>query len=468
MKKLKILTIAFLIFIFNVKAFALDANYKNALKEIDVQKSSQKGYLINLIFEKPYQEPLALKKKTPGEYTILLPETRLASDDVSVLYEAAKGLINFDITQNSYLDERIANNGYVKITVKTKNIVPLSIASGVGIKTNLEKIKKDDIKTITPNVEKKIVSNETSSIETQTALEEDIVPKTIVASAASIEIPEESKASTVITTKAQIKQKMKSVIKRAVEFKHNLQHKKLIKLGILGLILLAVFNLIIKTKKSTKQSKFAAQSGVLKRNSQSKPKSDITDIEPINNDTPISYSATTFGKMSQRPSYQNSEPESSLNKISAAQNTAQTNRVEPTIQQDAVVKNQSNPFVTNSIEKAGNVVQQVAPQVQSSTIVEEEIREEAPNPDYPELISQVRISKNKGLYLINYDDQYSLLGYINDKIFVIKKFESINNKKLQVRVNARTEKSTTYIVRLDNYKALIDVSTSNMKTLIEF
>jgi len=472
MKKLKILTIAFLIFIFNVKAFALDANYKNALKEIDVQKSSQKGYLINLIFEKPYQEPLALKKKTPGEYTILLPETRLASDDVSVLYEAAKGLINFDITQNSYLDERIANNGYVKITVKTKNIVPLSIASGVGIKTNLEKIKKDDIKTITPNIEKKIESNETSSIETKTALEEDITPKTIEASAASFEIPEESKASTVITTKSKIKQKMKSVIKRAVEFKHNLQHKKLIKLGILGLILLAVFNLIIKTKnstKQTKQSKFAAQSGVLKRDSQSKPKSDITDIEPINNDTPISYSATTFGKMSQRPSYQNSEPESSLNKISAAQNTAQTNRVEPTIQQEAVVKNQSNPFVTSSIEKAGNIVQQDAPQVQNSTIVEEEeIREEAFNPDYPELISQVRISKNKGLYLVNYDDQYSLLGYINDKIFVIKKFESINNKKLQVRVNARTEKSTTYIVRLDNYKALIDVSASNMKTLIEF
>ncbi len=171
--------------------------------------------------------------------------------------------------------------------------------------------------------------------------------------------------------------------------------------------------------------------------------------------------------MSQRSSYQDTTPESALKRISTTQSTEQPTRIEPAIQQDAVVKNQSNPFVTERTEQEETVIES---KTQEAQIVEaeEEIREEAFNPDYPELISQVRISKNKGLYLVNYDDQYSLLGYINDKIFVIKKFETITNKKLQVRVNAKTEKSTTYIVRLDNYKALLDVSASNMKTLIEF
>ena len=464
MTKLKILTIAFLIFIFNLKAFALDANYKNALKEIDVQKSSQKGYLINLIFEKNYQEPLALKKKTPGEYTILLPETRLASDNVSVLYEDGKGLIDFDIAQNSYLDESI-NNGYVKITVSTKKSIPLSIASGIAIKKNLEEIKKDDVKTIVPKTDGKVAATEPANIAPQVS-EDEINIKTIEAAAGQIEIPE---TQTQIQTQKQTIQKR--LMQKAINFKNQLAHKDLLKLGFLGFIILAAIGLITKmlnNENGIKENKFAAERGVIKRTpNQRQPESDKEDMETGGEDSPISYSSNTFGKMSQRSSYYDTTPESALKRITTNQSTAQTTGIEPNIQQDAVVKNQSNPFVTKSAEQEPTVIETKTQETQIAE-AEEEIREEAPNPDYPELISQVRISKNKGLYLVNYDDQYSLLGYINDKIFVIKKFETITNKKLQVRVNAKTEKSTTYIVRIDKYKALIDVSASTMKTLIEF
>ena len=464
MTKFKILTIAFLIFIFNVKAFALDANYKNALKEIDIQKNSQKGYLINLIFEKSYQEPLALKKKTPGEYTILLPETRLASDNVSVLYEAGKGLIDFNITQNSYLDESI-NNGYVKITVSTKKSIPLSIASGIAIKTNLEEIKKDDVKTIVPKTDGKPVATQTADI-APIASEDDINVKTIEAAAGQIEIPEVQTQMQMPTEKQTIQKKL---IKKAVNLKHRLAHKDLLKLGFVGLIILAAIGLITKmlnNQNGINESKFAAERGVIKRTPDQR-KTNIEDIETDEGSSPISYSPNAFGKMSQRSSYQDTTPESALKRISTTQSTEQPTRIEPAIQQDAVVKNQSNPFVTKNAEQEPTVIETKTQESQIAE-AEEEIREEAFNPDYPELISQVRISKNKGLYLVNYDDQYSLLGYINDKIFVIKKFETITNKKLQVRVNAKTEKSTTYIVRLDSYKALLDVSASNMKTLIEF
>lgn len=448
MTKFKILTIAFLIFIFNVKAFALDANYKNALKEIDVQKSTSKGYTINLIFEKPYKEPLALKKKTPGEYTILLPETKLASDNVSVLYEAAKGLVDFDIAQNSYLDEKL-DNGYVKITVKTKNSIPLNVASGIAIKTNLEKIQKDDVMTIVPKVADKTVPEESTNAPKQTyeePLNQDIEP---IPETTAIPAPIDTK--TTITLKEKIKQK-------AINIKHNYSFKKLLKLGLIGIILLTLLNQMLKIKntiKENKKSKFTAQSGVIKKDKTQK-------AEKNNEDMPTLYSAPTFGTMSQHSPVQNNSPEEALKRISSSQNVAQTSRIEPAMKQDSTVRNQTNPFVSSIKEQ-----EQTVPQKQQQ-VEEEEIKEEAPNPDYPELVSQIRISKNKGLYLVNYNEEYSLLGYINDKIFVIKKFDTIMSKKLQVRVNAKTEKSTTYIVRLDNYKALIDVSASNMKTLIEF
>ena len=86
----------------------------------------------------------------------------------------------------------------------------------------------------------------------------------------------------------------------------------------------------------------------------------------------------------------------------------------------------------------------------------------------PALISDAKIDQNKGFYLVNYEDQIALIGYINDDIFFINKFDELKGKNLQMRLNETTEGKSTYIVRIDDYKALIEVSEENMNLLIEF
>ena len=67
----------------------------------------------------------------------------------------------------------------------------------------------------------------------------------------------------------------------------------------------------------------------------------------------------------------------------------------------------------------------------------------------PRLLYTSPLASNKGFCLVQYNQKYSLIGYINDEIFLLNQFESIKTKEIR-------------IVKLDEYNALVEVSDNKM------
>ncbi len=85
----------------------------------------------------------------------------------------------------------------------------------------------------------------------------------------------------------------------------------------------------------------------------------------------------------------------------------------------------------------------------------------------PRLISKVEIAPDKGFYLTKYENQVALIGYIRNNVCVLKKFGYRAVNSLQVRLNERGMDKDVYIVKVDGYKALVDVSEYEISLQIE-
>lgn len=86
---------------------------------------------------------------------------------------------------------------------------------------------------------------------------------------------------------------------------------------------------------------------------------------------------------------------------------------------------------------------------------------------HPLLLNTNQLASNKGLCLVQYNDKYSLIGYVNDEIFILNKFEKLNSLEIRSRLSESVNSKDRYIVRLGNYKALVEVSDSKMDLLLE-
>ena len=73
------------------------------------------------------------------------------------------------------------------------------------------------------------------------------------------------------------------------------------------------------------------------------------------------------------------------------------------------------------------------------------------------------IDENRGFYLVDMEDKLALMGRVNDKFTVLKKFDDKEKKTLQVR----RDKDNLYMVRTDGFKALVDVEGSRMGVFAE-
>ena len=77
--------------------------------------------------------------------------------------------------------------------------------------------------------------------------------------------------------------------------------------------------------------------------------------------------------------------------------------------------------------------------------------------------SGYKIDKDKGFYLVNKNGKNSLVGKVNDKVFVIKDFENNISNPIQVR----HDNANVYMVKADNFKSLVEVNEDKMGVLIE-
>lgn len=77
--------------------------------------------------------------------------------------------------------------------------------------------------------------------------------------------------------------------------------------------------------------------------------------------------------------------------------------------------------------------------------------------------SGYNIDSEKGFYLVNLDGVSAIVGRVKEDIFILKKFDHVIDKQLQVR----QDYGSVYIVKVGGYKCLVDVAKDKMGTLIE-
>lgn len=123
----------------------------------------------------------------------------------------------------------------------------------------------------------------------------------------------------------------------------------------------------------------------------------------------------------------------------------------------------TNPITkTNSTDASGLQMPAVEDVVQKRTSAASTTSQKQTN---AELLSVLNITPSKGFYLTTVEDTLALFGFINENVFLFQKFKDLSQINLQARFYDRNGKNDIYIVRLDNYKAMIEISDTSMKEL---
>lgn len=118
---------------------------------------------------------------------------------------------------------------------------------------------------------------------------------------------------------------------------------------------------------------------------------------------------------------------------------------------------QTNPINRNFIEDGSEFV---LPAVED---INKKEKEQAKNE--PELLSVLNLAPNKGFYLTTVEDAFGLFGFVNDNVFLLKKFNDLSQINLQARFYDRNIDKDVYIVRMDSYKAMVEISDSAVQEL---
>lgn len=81
--------------------------------------------------------------------------------------------------------------------------------------------------------------------------------------------------------------------------------------------------------------------------------------------------------------------------------------------------------------------------------------------------SEFEIDDNSGFYVVDYLDFSILVGHIGEEVFILKRFEDKLTGKLLARLNEKKGSTSSYMVKIGGFKAVVEVNPSDMKLLIE-
>lgn len=77
------------------------------------------------------------------------------------------------------------------------------------------------------------------------------------------------------------------------------------------------------------------------------------------------------------------------------------------------------------------------------------------------------IDSKKGFYLGKKGEVFALYGYINDEIFMLKEFPELYNKNLGFRLDERTKHYSSYLVKANDSKLLVNVDKESMTVVLD-
>lgn len=121
------------------------------------------------------------------------------------------------------------------------------------------------------------------------------------------------------------------------------------------------------------------------------------------------------------------------------------------------------PVQTASVPQITPRTPDVAREVKANATSPIETIQKAPVKKKMKIKESRAIDENRGFYLVDMEDKLALMGRVNDKFTVLKKFDDKEKKTLQVR----RDKDNLYMVRTDGFKALVDVEGSRMGVFAE-
>lgn len=127
-------------------ALAIENEYKNSLTKVELTKTGENSYNVNLYTQKNYSEPVKIIKKSDLNYYILLPETKNSSVQIT---SNNKDIRNISTNLYPYAGSD-SNNGYTKININT--IKPIDFT--VNTKTNQTAKASIQKQTIASNTQK--------------------------------------------------------------------------------------------------------------------------------------------------------------------------------------------------------------------------------------------------------------------------------------------------------------------------
>lgn len=85
----------------------------------------------------------------------------------------------------------------------------------------------------------------------------------------------------------------------------------------------------------------------------------------------------------------------------------------------------------------------------------------------PTLIASSQLTGNKGFCVVEFENKYSLVGYIGERIFILDKLSNLSSNEIKAKLYKSHNHTDRYIIHVGNYKALVDVNEENMQLLLE-
>ncbi len=105
-------------------SLAVENEFKNALVKVELTKTGESSYSVNLYTQKKYLEPVKIIKKSDLNYYILLPETKNSAVQIT---SNNKDIRNVSTNLYSYAGVESTNNGYTKININTVKPIDFTI-----------------------------------------------------------------------------------------------------------------------------------------------------------------------------------------------------------------------------------------------------------------------------------------------------------------------------------------------------
>ena len=163
---------------FNNFAFGIESEYKNALMKIELIKTADGAYSVDLYTKNSFSQPVKVIKKSDLNYYILLPETK--NETVKAL---AQGTEIRSVSTNVYpYAGQDVNNGYVKININTTkpidfrvNVKNPSAAASISPKS-AQIVLDDEQKSLEPKLKPQI---QKKNLESSISQKAELVKKAV-------------------------------------------------------------------------------------------------------------------------------------------------------------------------------------------------------------------------------------------------------------------------------------------------